>query len=58
MPDCSFQTQPEIENRLLNMYFPNRNQLSIFCESIDDKELISQEYEKRNAEIGYKMEEV
>lgn len=57
MPDGSFQTQPEIENRLLDMYFPNRNQLSLLGEILNDKELISQAYEKRNAEIGYKMED-
>lgn len=57
MPDGSFQTQPEIESRLLDMYFPDRNQLSLFGEPLSDKELISQAYEKRNAEIGYRMEE-
>ena len=51
-------SQEDIEKRLLNEYFPNRNQLSLFSsENISDDERLVLAYKKRNAEIGYKVEE-
>ena len=50
------ETQEEIEERLLEHYFPNRNQLSLF-DTRSEEELLSEAYRKRNAEIGYHIEE-
>ena len=49
------QTQRELENRLLDMYFKERQQLSIFNYNnvVSDDKYIIQAYRKRNAEIGY-----
>jgi uncharacterized protein (DUF488 family) len=51
------QSQDDIENRLLERYFPDRNQLTLFeNEDLNNQDMIDQSYRKRNAEIGYKME--
>ena len=50
------ETQEDIENRLLAHYFPNRNQLSLF-DTRTEAELLEEAYRKRNAEIGYHIEE-
>ncbi len=50
------ETQEDIEDRLLAHYFPNRNQLSLF-DTRSDQELLEEAYRKRNAEIGYHIEE-
>lgn len=47
--------QNKVEEILLDKYFPNRNQLSLFDEpSLED--MIEQCYAKKNLEIGYRME--
>lgn len=51
------ETQEEINLRLLEKYYPNRNQLTLFESMIDDKELLNMAYRKQNAEIGYRLEE-
>ena len=52
------QSQDDIEMRLLEYYFPNRNQLDLFeNENLSNQNLIIKAYRKRNAEIGYSMEE-
>lgn len=56
LADGSFITQEEVEKILLDKYFPNRNQLSLF-EEITEEEMIRQSYKKRNFEIAYKKEE-
>lgn len=50
------ETQEDIETRLLERYFPNRNQLSLF-DTRTEKDLLNEAYRKRNAEIGYTIEE-
>lgn len=50
-------TQKEIETRLLETYFPNRNQVTFFAESLNEDECLIQAYRKRNSEIGYSIEE-
>ena len=50
------ETQEEIEERLLDRYFPARNQLSLF-DTRSEEELLAEAYRKRNAEIGYHIEE-
>ena len=48
-------TQEDIENRLLDKYFPDRKQLLLFHENdLSKKELIDISYNNRNKEIGYK----
>ncbi|MBK5252852.1 MAG: DUF488 domain-containing protein [Peptostreptococcaceae bacterium] len=47
--------QSKIDILLLDKYYPNRNQLSIFGNP-SDKELIAKAYKKQNHEIGYRKE--
>lgn len=55
MPDGSIQSQKTLDMRLLNMYFPNRAQLSLldFETPVRDEERLIQAYRKRNRDIGY-----
>lgn len=55
--DGNIETQLELENRLLNKYFPDRDQISLFGDNQPDVELINQAYKLQNAAIGYKMED-
>jgi uncharacterized protein (DUF488 family) len=58
LPNGKEQSQDDIEMRLLEYYFPNRNQLDLFeNENLSNQNLIIKAYRKRNAEIGYSMEE-
>ena len=53
-----FVTQEEIEKRLVNEYYPNRNQFSLFAEdNLSDEECLLCAYRKRNKDIGFKIEE-
>lgn len=48
------QTQDNLEERLLDMYFPNRMQMTLFNDHVeDDAELIKKAYLLRNQDIGY-----
>lgn len=53
------QIQEDIENRLLDLYFPDRMQVTIF-EVLGDKksdaQLIKEAYKLRNRDIGYNIE--
>lgn len=59
LPDGSCITQEEIEIRLLNKYFPDRNQVTLFNlvnnDGISEDKLIKDAYRLRNSEIGYKI---
>lgn len=57
LPNDKKTTQKEIESRLLDKYFPNRNQTTLFGDLPDEGDYLLQAYRKRNAEIGYSMEE-
>ncbi len=50
------ETQEDIERRLLEHYFPKRNQLSLF-DTRTEEDYLAEAYRKRNAEIGYSIEE-
>lgn len=51
-------TQKDIDDRLLEKYFPNRNQLSLFDEeNLTEEELLNKAYVLKNEEIGFKLEE-
>lgn len=57
--DGSIESQTDLEERLLELYFPDRNQTSIFdiLEGGKSKEeLIVEAYRLRNKDIGYKIE--
>ena len=57
--DGSLETQDKLIERLLNYYFPNRNQASIFdiLEGEQSKdELVHEAYILRNKDIAYKLE--
>lgn len=56
--DGQIETQCEIEKRLLDMYFKDRQQLSLFSAANDEDSLISECYRKRNNEIGFNLEDV
>lgn len=49
-------TQEDIEKCMLEMYFPDREQIKLFDKHLSNAEYISKAYKKRNAEIGYCME--
>ncbi|MEN6595228.1 MAG: DUF488 domain-containing protein [Clostridiaceae bacterium] len=57
MSNGSIITQHDIEIRLLEHYFPNRAQLSLIEKPMTDQELIVEAYRKRNADIGYALQE-
>ena len=57
MPDGASETQEDLNRSLIDQYFPNRNQLSLLEEPQDDATLLQLAYRRRNAEIGYRMED-
>ncbi|GHT01736.1 hypothetical protein AGMMS50276_30380 [Synergistales bacterium] len=53
------ETQSDVENQLVEHYFPNRNQLTLFDDNvIDDSLFVKKAYRLRNSEIGYRLEAV
>lgn len=52
LDDNTIILQEKIDKILLNKYFPDRNQLSLFGNE-EEKDLIEQSYIKQNKEIGY-----
>lgn len=59
MPDNTIQTQQDINERLLDMYYPNRNQLSLFVsENLSTEQYLLEAYKKQNEKIGYHPEEI
>lgn len=53
------QDQASLEKRLLDMYFPDRMQQTLFDsgETMSDTELINEAYRLRNKDIGYRIVE-
>lgn len=59
MPDNSIQTQEKINARLLELYYPNRNQLSIFqTENLTKEQYLIEAYKKQNEKIGFYLKEL
>lgn len=61
LDDYSTCSQREIEERILDKYFPERAQLtidSLIGEEINEKEMINESYRKANKEIGYRIENI
>lgn len=52
----SFEPQSNTERRLVNQYFPNRNQISLLSDNLSWSEMVNQSYAFRNEQIGYKLE--
>ena len=48
-------TQRELEEELLNKYFPNRGQLNLFEKELSMQEYIDAAYKKQNALIGFRI---
>lgn len=50
--------QKDIDDRLVEKYFPNRSQISIFSENnLTYDEMLEKAYKIRNEEIGFKLED-
>jgi uncharacterized protein (DUF488 family) len=57
MPDDQTKTQKQIEQELLDKYFPNRGQMTLFSSSfMSDEECLVEAYKIQNKKIGYKLE--
>ena len=56
LSDGNFESQEQIEKRLLDKYFPNRKQLSLIDKDLSLDEMINESYKKRNKDIGYKID--
>lgn len=56
LDDGSYIDQAAVEKILLNKYFPDKGQISLFGE-LSQEEKINQSYAKKNLEIGYREEE-
>ncbi len=54
LSDGTYETQASLEKRLVDCYFPNRHQLTLFNEEMPWDELVRRSYHLRNCEIGYK----
>ena len=53
--DFTFLPQKSLNLQLLNRYFPERDQISMFAEdNRSEEELLIDAYRKRNSEIGYR----
>lgn len=56
LPDGSYLTQSDLERQMLNKYFPEYNQLSLFQEeNRSEKYYVEECYRIRNREIGYSI---
>lgn len=57
LSDETFESQESIEQRLVNQYFPNRNQLSLFSDNLSWEDMVNKSYDYRNQEIGYRIDD-
>ena len=58
LPDGKLISQRELNDRLLNKYYPDRNQISLFSDisSLSEEEVLVLAYRLRNADIGYHIQ--
>lgn len=58
LPDGKLLSQVELDNRLLDKYYPDRNQMSFFSDisMLSTEEVLVLAYRKRNADIGYHIQ--
>ena len=52
----NIETHEELNNELLNLYFPDRNQINLF-DNKTDEEYLKNAYKLRNKDIGYHKDE-
>ena len=58
LPNHDKQSQNDIEVRMLENYYPNRHQITLFESKIlTNQDMIDLSYKRRNAEIAYSMED-
>ena len=57
MPESKTVPHAEIEQRLLDKYFPGRDQFGLFEEALDESNYLKKAYQKRHSESGYSIEE-
>lgn len=50
-----FYTQEDIEHQLVDMYYPDRNQLTLFDEQLSWDEMVENSYAFQNEKIGYRI---
>ena len=56
LEDGSCLTQSELNQNLLDLYFPERNQMSLFAANTEtEEEYLVEAYRLRNKEIGYRL---
>lgn len=55
LPNGEILTQQQLNEQLLQKYFPDREQLSLFTygKQMSEEEYLAEAYKKRNSEIGY-----
>lgn len=53
--DGTYETQEDLEKRLVSKYFPYRDQLTLFDENLSWSSMVEKSYTYRNSEIGYKL---
>lgn len=58
LSDGGTVSQEVINKRLIDLYFPNRDQMSLFGDIQEDAILLNSAYQKQNAEIGFRMEDL
>ncbi len=54
--DGTIETQESLEERLVDCYFPERDQLTLFQEPLSWEEIVDRSYQLRNSEIGYRLD--
>ncbi len=57
LADSSLQSHDVLNQRLINMYFPDRYQMSLFAsENKSDEEYLDEAYRRHNKKIGYHID--
>lgn len=57
LSDNSYELQEDIEQRLVDEFFPDRNQMSFFSENLSWKDMVNMSYKYRNSKIGYRLDD-
>ena len=57
MPKGITKDQREIDKELLEKYFPDIGQITMFEDQVSDEECLNAAYKKQNELIGYRLEE-
>lgn len=56
LPDGGIMTQAQIERRLVDMYYPDSDQLSLLDNALSWEEMVSNSYAFQNRKIGYRLD--